>query len=156
MDFHKYAQNALLLISPRSFHGSLTRYIKLLVAHEPEMPGTFPPSPTSKETTSKRSRHASRHARHAHAAMHVGIVNTQCRGKYSRQSRRMRNPEFYVSGKRPMGQRGYLGFVSISHKTCYPEISQSVEGARSSVLIIVWLSNLTGTSAAVLGAIGQF
>ena len=34
--------------------------------------------------------------------MHVGIANPRWRGKRSRQSRRMRNPQFYVSGKRPM------------------------------------------------------
>ena len=34
--------------------------------------------------------------------MHVGIVNAQWRGKRSRHSRRMRNPQFYVSGMRPM------------------------------------------------------
>ena len=30
-------------------HGPLTRYVKLRVAHAPGMPGTFSPSPTSKE-----------------------------------------------------------------------------------------------------------
>ena len=35
--------------------------------------------------------------------MHVGIANPRWRGKCSRHSRRMRNPPFYVSGKRPMG-----------------------------------------------------
>ena len=34
--------------------------------------------------------------------MHVGIVNPRWRGKRSRHSRRMRNPQFYASGKRPM------------------------------------------------------
>ena len=34
--------------------------------------------------------------------MHVGITNPRWRGKRYRHSRRMRNPQFYVSGKRPM------------------------------------------------------
>ena len=34
--------------------------------------------------------------------MHVGIANLQWQGKRSRHSRRMHNPQFYVSGKRPM------------------------------------------------------
>ena len=34
--------------------------------------------------------------------MHVGIANPRWRWKRSRHSRRMRNPQFYVSGKRPM------------------------------------------------------
>ena len=33
-------------------------------------------------------------------AMHVGIANPWRRGKRSRHSRRMQNPQFYVSGKR--------------------------------------------------------
>ena len=83
-------------------NGPLTRYFKLRIAHTPGMPGAFSPPPTSKETASWRSRHASRHVRHARAVMHVGIANPRWRGKRSRHSRRMRNPQFQVSGKRPM------------------------------------------------------
>ena len=39
---------------------------------------------------------------HARAAMHVGIANPLWRGKRSPHSRCMRNPQFYISGKRPM------------------------------------------------------
>ena len=66
------------------------------------MPGTFSPPPTSKETANQRSRHASRHMRHARAVIHVGISNPRRQGKRSRHPRRMYNPQFYVSGKRPM------------------------------------------------------
>ena len=69
------------------------------VAHAP---GMFSPPPNSKETTSSRSRHASRHVHYAHAVMHVGIANPQWRGKHSRHSRRMRYSQFHVSGKRLM------------------------------------------------------
>ena len=79
-------------------HRPLTTYVKLRVAHALGMPGTFSPPPTSNETASERSRHASRHVRHARAVMHVGISNPQWRGKRSRHSRCMRNPQFYVSG----------------------------------------------------------
>ena len=48
------------------------------------------------------ARHASRHVRHARAVMHVEIANPRWRGKRSRHSRRMRNPQFCVSGKRPI------------------------------------------------------
>ena len=40
--------------------------------------------------------------RDARAVMHVGIANMLWRGNRSRHSRCMRNPQFYVSGKRPM------------------------------------------------------
>ena len=56
------------------YNGLLTRYVKLRVVHAPGMPGTFSPPPTSKETASWRSRHASRHMRHARAVIHVGIM----------------------------------------------------------------------------------
>ena len=59
-------------------------------------------STTSKETTSYWTRHASWHVRHARAVMHVRIDNPRCREKRSRHSRRMRNPCFYVSDKRPI------------------------------------------------------
>ena len=68
----------------RLIHGPLARYVKLRVTHAPGMPGTFSPPPTSKETAILRSRHASRHVRHARAVMHVGIVNPRRRGKRSR------------------------------------------------------------------------
>ena len=71
------------------------------VAHAPGMSGTFSTPPTSQEIASYRYRHASRHVRHARAVMHVGIANPRWRGKRSRH-RRTRNPQFYVSGKRPI------------------------------------------------------
>ena len=40
--------------------------------------------------------------RHASAVMYVAIANSRWRGKRSRLSRRMRNPQFFVSGKRHM------------------------------------------------------
>ena len=88
-----------------------TRYSKMLVAHAPGMPGAFSPPPTSKESASYRSRRASRHVRHARAVMHSGIAYPRCQGKRSRHSRRMRSRQFYVSGKRPIGQPA-LAFVS--------------------------------------------
>ena len=83
-------------------NGPLARSVKLRIAHAADMPGTFSSPPTSKETVSKWSRHASRHVRDARAVMHVGIANPRWRGKCSRHFRRMRNPQFYVSGKRPI------------------------------------------------------
>ena len=46
--------------------------------------------------------------RHARAVMHVGIAYPRWRGKRSRHSRRMRIPQFYVSGKSPMESTQYL------------------------------------------------
>ena len=77
---------------------SLTRYVKLRVGHAPGIP------PTSKETAIERSRHVWRHVRHTRVVMHVGIFNPRWQGKRSQHSQRIRNPQFYVSGKRPMHQ----------------------------------------------------
>ena len=49
------------------------------------------------------SHHAPRHVLDARGVMHVGIAKPRRRGKRSQHSRRMRNPHFYVSGKRSMG-----------------------------------------------------
>ena len=76
-----------IICTGRCFHGLLTRYVKLRVAHAPGMPGTFSPPPTSKKTAIWRFGHASRHVRQARAVMHVGIANPRWRGKLSWYSR---------------------------------------------------------------------
>ena len=83
---------------------AFSRYGKLRVAHAPGMPGTFSPPPTSEEITSYRSRHASRHVRHARAVMHVGIANPWWRGKRSQHSRLMRTSQFCLSGMKSMAK----------------------------------------------------
>ena len=88
-------------------HGPLTRYAILQVAHAPGMPGTFSPSP----------RVCDPNMHHVTCMTHVpwcmpgsltsGFLWSRWQGKRSRHSRRMRNPQFYVSGKRPMGHRKF-------------------------------------------------
>ena len=75
---------------------------KIAGAHAPGMPGTFSPSPQ----VSYPDMH------HGTCVTHVpwcmpgsltsGFLWNRWRGKRSRHSRRMRNLQFYVSGKRPM------------------------------------------------------
>ena len=50
-------------------------------------------------------------------SLNSGFLWSQWRGKRSRHSRRMRNPQFYVSGKRPM-EYGHA-FVVICFVSCY-------------------------------------
>ena len=52
------------------------------------------PTATSKETSSRQ-------VRDARVVMHVGIANPRWQGKHSRC---IHNPQFYVSGKRPVVQ----------------------------------------------------
>ena len=85
-----------------SSHGSLARYVKLRVAHAPEMPGTFYPP----LWVSDPDLHHDTCVTHVPWCM-SGLLTSdflwsQWRGKRSRHSRRMRNPQFYVSSKRPM------------------------------------------------------
>ena len=102
-DLHLSVLFSLLLqLDYIEIHGPLTRYVKLWDAHAPGMPGTFFPPPTSKETVNKRP------------GMHYGTCVTHVPWYMSgslihgggenvpEYSRRMRNPQFYVSGKRPM------------------------------------------------------
>ena len=82
--------------------GPLARYVKLLVAHAPGMPGTFFPPPQ----VSDPDMHHGTCVTHVPWCMPGSLTTSflwnRWRGKCSRHSRRMRNPQFYVSGKRPM------------------------------------------------------
>ena len=55
-----------------------------------------------KPLVSDPGRHHGTCVTHARAVMHVGIANPRWQGKRSLHSRRIRNPEFYVSDKKPI------------------------------------------------------
>ena len=63
-----------------------------------------------------------------------GFLWSLWRGKRSRHSRHMRNPQFYVSGKRPMPQWGLwcqiagleLAHLTVWHLCCAVSLSESV------------------------------
>ena len=96
-------------------HGPSTRYLKLRVLRAPGMLRTFSPPP--------RVNDPDMHHGTCMPGSLSGFLWSQWRGKRSRQFRRMRNPQFYVSGKRSM--------VLIS----FPEYSGlSARGDR----VIVW------------------
>ena len=85
------------------YYRPLTRYVKLRVGHAPGILGTFsrhwrqrPPL-----VIDPRMHHGSC-VMQMPPWMHVGIGNLWWRGKRSWHSRPMRNPQFYVSGKRPI------------------------------------------------------
>ena len=63
---------------------------------------------------------------HARDVMHVGIANPRWRGKRSRHSRCMRNPQFYVSGKRPNGLWKYTGKTDMCQTTTKHNKAQAV------------------------------
>ena len=80
----------------------LARYVKLRVAHAPGMPGTFSPPPQNRDP----GMHHGTCVTHVPWCMPGSLTCvfpwSWWRGKRSRPSRRMRNTQFYVSGKRPM------------------------------------------------------
>ena len=89
------------------FHGHLTRYVKLWVVHAPKMLGMFSPPPTSKDRASDPGMY------HGPCVTHVPRCMSLWRRKRSR-SRRMRNPQFYLSGNRPH----VMTSISNTNKLC--------------------------------------
>ena len=86
-----------------SHHGPLTRYEKLRVAQASEMPGTFSPP----VQVSDPNMHPCTCVTHVPWCMSGSLTSSfiwsRWRGKHSQ---RMRNPQFCVSGKRPIEQHG--------------------------------------------------
>ena len=86
-----------------SWYGPFAKYVKLCVAHVPGMPETFSPPPRVSDPDMHH---------HSTCVTHVpwctpgsvtsGLLWNWWRGKHSRHSRGMRNPQFNVSGKRPI------------------------------------------------------
>ena len=120
------------------YDGPLTKYVKIRVAHAPGMPGTFSPSPRVSDPN----------MHHGTRVMHVpwcmsgsltsGFLWNRWREKRSRHSRRMRNPQFYVSGKRPIDSTAVpnLGLCSslfISRITCVNDVALKIRRLPSGV-----------------------
>ena len=80
-------------------YGPFTRYVKFWIAHAPGCRERFPRHRLQRKPLV--SDHCMLRAR---AVMHVGITNPRWRGKRSRHSWRMPNPQIYESDKRPIPQ----------------------------------------------------
>ena len=82
------------------FDTEWARYVKLRVAHAPGMPGWFSPPPQVRDP----DMHHGTCVTHVPWCMPGSLICiflwSWWRGKRSRHSRRMRNPQVYVSGKR--------------------------------------------------------
>ena len=83
-------------------NGPLARYVKLRVAHAPGMPGTFSPPPRVGDPDMLHGTCVTHVPWCMPGSLTSGFIWSRRRGKRSRHSLRMRNPQFYVSGKRPM------------------------------------------------------
>ena len=97
-------------------YGAFTRYAKLRVAHAPGMPGALSPPPR----VSDPDMHHGTCVTHVHWCMPESTTNgflwSRWRGKRSRHSWRMRNPQFCVSGKRPMATAIVMVVSSLEQK----------------------------------------
>ena len=105
------SSNMLLYLSHRGFvilsgwcletcHGPLARYVKLPVAHALGMPGTFSPPPRVSDPDTHHGTCVTHVPWCMPGSLTSGFLWSRWWGKLSRHSRRMCNPEFYVSGKR--------------------------------------------------------
>ena len=93
----------------------LARYVKLRVAHAPGMPGTFSPPPLVSDPDMHHGTCVTHVPWCMPGSLTSGFLWCRCRGKRSRNSRRMRNPQFCVSGKRPMMTAIYRAWT-VSYK----------------------------------------
>ena len=86
-------------------HGHLTRYVKLRVAHGPGIPGTCSPRPRVSEPDMHHGTCTSYVPWCMSGSLTSGFLSSQWRGKRFRHSRGGGNPQFCVSGKKPMATR---------------------------------------------------
>ena len=96
-------------------HGPLDRYAKLRVAHAPGMPGTFSPPPRVSDPDMHHGTCVTHVPWCMPGSLTSGFLRSRWRGKRSRHSRRMRNPQFCTSGKRPIGQSHCTERVRLMH-----------------------------------------
>ena len=82
------------------WHEPLVRYVKLQVAHAPEM--LFPKAPRVSDPDMHHGTCVTHVPWWMPGSLTSGFFWSRWRGKCSRHSRGMGNPQFYVSGKRPM------------------------------------------------------
>ena len=94
-------------------YGLLDRYVKLQVAHAPGVLGTFSPPPRVGGPSMHRGTCVTHVMWFMPGSLTSGFIWSRWRGKRSRHSRRMRNAQFYVSGKRSIvfGQSDYAKLV---------------------------------------------
>ena len=101
--FHAYCPFSIRWL----FHGPLTRYVKVRVAHAQGMPGTFSPSPRVSYPDMRHGTYVTHVPWCVPGSLSSGFFWSRWLGKRSRHSWRMRNPQLYISGKRPVHQNGW-------------------------------------------------
>ena len=112
-------------------HGPLTRDVKLRVAHAPGMPGTFSPPTRVNDPDMQHGTCITHVPWCMPGSLTSGFPWSWWRGKRSQHAWRMRNPQFYVFGKRPINgipPYGLLGWrLALPHKIIQYEDSHCWE-----------------------------
>ena len=86
---------------------SLARYVKLRVAHAPGIPGTLSPPPRVSDPDMHHGTCVTRVTWCMPGSLTSCFLWSRWQRKQSQHSRRMSNPQLYVSGKRPIGPREF-------------------------------------------------
>ena len=90
--------------SVQMHHGPLARCVKFRVAHAPGVSGTFSAHPRVGDPDIHHGTCVTHVPRCMSGSLTSGFLWSQWLGKRSRHSRRMRNPQLYVSGNKPMAK----------------------------------------------------
>ena len=102
----QHCPSSHLLKVQKDAHGPVARYAKLWVAHAPGMPGTFSPPPRVSDPDMHHGTCVTHVSWCKPGSLTSGFLWNRWRGKRSQHSRRMRNLQVHVPGKRPIGCTG--------------------------------------------------
>ena len=108
------------IVAFQRVYGPLARYIKLRVAHGPGMLRTFYPSPWVSDPGIQHSTFVTHVLCCMPWSLISGFLSGRWREKRSWPPRRMRNPQFYISGKRPMGEVYMIITYTCTHELNAP------------------------------------
>ena len=115
--------------------GPLVRYVKLWVAHAPGMPGTFSPPMRVSDPDMHHSTCVTHVPWCMPGSLTCGFLWSRRRGKRSQHSRRMRIPQFYVSGKRPIEKRNRITEMLPTKHDQTLELNKFISDKRKLVLM---------------------
>ena len=102
-----------------TWNGPLTRYAELRVAHAPGMPGTFSPLPRVSDPDMHHGTCVTHVPWCMPGSLTSGFLWSQWRGKRSRHSRRMRNPQFSYLVRGPYRSILYLNYAMVHMGTLF-------------------------------------
>ena len=119
----KFLMNHLAGISKKPANGLLASLVKLRVPHAPGMPGTFPPIPRVSDPDMHHGTCVTHIPWCMTGSLTSGFLWSRWREKRCWHSRRMRNPIFNVSDKRPIYIYIYFIWFTCCSSHVFKELS---------------------------------